>query len=446
MTLSDEIACWWQPDRSTVQALEAHLRRLTLDTVACAIAGLQTREVSSFEHARAVSSPGNVVFPGGKRALNASAAASVGAMAACWFEFCEGHELAHGRPGLHVVPLALALGAALDKTYGEVLRATLIGYEIGARAGIAMRIRRGLHVDGTWGVLGATAAAASLLGMTTERAVAAVGIAASQISTSLYRPVAAGMTARNSYVARAMEDAVLFAQAAAAGVDAAVDTLAIAAAELAGDARLKESWQWPSIDAPLLAQGYLKPYAAVRHAHYGIAAAQQWRNQCNGHRTHQDVARYAERIDRVVLTVYPEALQYCGNRAPQSMIQAQFSLSYAVSRVLTGYDITPAAYSRDALQDPLACRIEREMSVIETREFSRRAARLQVDADGASFVTLVDRVDGDPDQPMTTETVLNKAVGLISASLPSVDAGAYSTRWLEAPHDTPVRTLLDLTS
>ena len=436
MTLSKDIQRWWQLDPSTFQTLDIHLRRLTLDTVACAIAGLQTQEVSSFECARVVSSPGNVVFPGGTRALNASAAASVGAMAACWFEFCEGHELAHGRPGLHVVPLVLALGAVLDKTYGEVLRATLLGYEIGARAGIAMRIRRGLHVDGTWGVLGATAAAASLLGMTTERAVAAVGIAASQISTSLYRPVAAGMTARNSYVARAMEDAVLFAQAAAAGVDAAVDTLAIAAAELAGDARLKESWQWPSVDAALLAQGYLKPYAAVRHAHYGIAAAQQWRNQY----------RHAERIERVVLTVYPEALQYCGNRAPQTMIQAQFSLSYAVSRVLAGYDITPAAYSRDALQDPLACRIERDMSVIETHEFSRRAARLQVDADGASFVTMVDRVDGDPDQPMTTETVLNKAVGLISASLPSVDAGAYSTRWLEAPHDTPVRTLLDLTS
>jgi 2-methylcitrate dehydratase PrpD len=158
------------------------------------------------------------------------------------------------------------------------------------------------------------------------------------------------------------------------------------------------------------------------------------------------VARYAERIDRVVLTVYPEALQYCGNRAPQSMIQAQFSLSYAVSRVLTGYDITPAAYSRDALQDPLACRIEREMSVIETREFSRRAARLQVDADGASFVTLVDRVDGDPDQPMTSEAVLNKAVGLIAASVSSVDASAYSRRWLEASYDTPVRTLLDLTT
>ena len=128
MTLSKDIQRWWQLDPSTFQTLDIHLRRLTLDTVACAIAGLQTQEVSSFECARVVSSPGNVVFPGGTRALNASAAASVGAMAACWFEFCEGHELAHGRPGLHVVPLALALGAVLDKTYGEVLRATLLGY------------------------------------------------------------------------------------------------------------------------------------------------------------------------------------------------------------------------------------------------------------------------------------------------------------------------------
>lgn len=444
MTISDEIERWWQCDQTTVQNLDLHLRRLILDTVACAIAGLQTRELTSFERTRAVSSPGNVVFPGGTQALNASAAASVGAMAACWFEFCEGHELAHGRPGLHVVPLALTLGAALEKSYGEVLRATLIGYEVGARAGIAMRIRRGLHVDGTWGVLGATAAAAHLLGLTAERATAAVGIAASQISASLYRPVAAGMTARNTYVARAMEDALLFAQAAAAGIDAADDTLAIAAAELAGDPSLKASWQWPSVDTPLLLQGYLKPYAAVRHAHYGIAAAQQWRREQSAQDPQRELASQAERIERVTLTVYPEALQYCGNRAPQSMIQAQFSLSYAVSRVLAGYDITPAAYSQAALHDPLASRIERDMSVIETREFSRRTARLQVDTDGASFVTMVDRVDGDPDQPMTSEAVLGKAVGLISSSVACVDAGLFSRRWLEASSDTPVRNLLDL--
>ena len=444
MTISDEIERWWQCDQPTVQNLDLHLRRLILDTVACAIAGLQTRELTSFERARAVSSPGNVVFPGGTQALNASAAASVGAMAACWFEFCEGHELAHGRPGLHVVPLALTLGAALEKSYDEVLRATLIGYEVGARAGIAMQIRRGLHVDGTWGVLGATAAAAYLLGLTAERAPAAVGIAASQISTSLYRPVAAGMTARNTYVARAMEDALLFAQAAAAGIDAADDTLAIAAAELAGDPGLKASWQWPSVDTSLLLQGYLKPYAAVRHAHYGIAAAQQWRREQSAQDPQRELASQAERIERVTLTVYPEALQYCGNRAPQSMIQAQFSLSYAVSRVLAGYDITPAAYSQAALHDPLASRIERDMSVIETREFSRRAARLRVDTDGASFVTTVDRVDGDPDQPMTSEAVLGKAVGLISSSVACVDAGSFSRRWLEASSDTPVRNLLDL--
>ena len=86
------------------------------------------------------------------------------------------------------------------------------------------------------------------------------------------------------------------------------------------------------------------------------------------------------------------------------------------------------------------------MTVIETREFSRRAARLQVEVGGASFVTMVDRVDGDPDQPMTSEAVLDKAVGLISSSVTSVDAESYARRWLEASSDTPVRNLLDLAS
>jgi 2-methylcitrate dehydratase PrpD len=440
MNLLDDLERWWRIDQSTFETVDISLRLLMLDTVACAIAGLRAPEVSSFERLRAVSSPGVIIFPGGQQSLSPAAAASVGAMAACWFEFCEGHERAHGRPGLHVVPLTLMLGAALNKSYGEVLRATLIGYEIGARAGIAMRIRRGLHVDGTWGVLGATAAAAYLLGMSAERASAAVGIAASQIATSLYRPVALGMTARNSYVARAVEDALLFAEAAAAGVSAAGDTLAIAAAELAGDPSLKESWQWPNLDQPLLLSGYLKPYAAVRHSHYGIAAAYQWRDQ----QRDPDMRRAAARIQKIVLSGYPEALQYCGNRAPRSMIQAQFSLSYAVSRALVGFEITPTAYSIEALDDPLACRLERELVLLETTEFSRRAARLQVDTDQASFVTTVDRVDGDPDQPMSPKAVLRKAADLISPSLSVGDAAAYARRWIEAKPDTPVSQVLKL--
>jgi len=439
--LSQDVERWWRLDGSALQKNDVQLRRLLVDTIACAVAGLRAREVASFEQSRAVTSPGTVIFPGGQYALSASAAASVGAMAACWFEYCEGHELAHGRPGLHVVPLALALGATLDKSYGEVLRATLIGYEIGARAGIGMRIRRGLHVDGTWGVLGATAAAAALLGLSPERAVAALGIAASQVATSLYRPVAAGVTARNSYVARAMEEAIVFAEAASAGIDAADDTLAIAAAELAGDPQLSASWQWPNIEAELLSTGYLKPYAAVRHAHYGIAAAARWRQEQKDER---NIRVRAERIKRVVLSVYPEALQYCGNRAPRSMIQAQFSLSYAVSRVLVGYDITPDAYSLAAIQDPLACRLESQIELVETREFARRAASLRVDTDQATFLTTVDRVDGDPDQPMTTDAVLRKAVSLISTSTTVARAESYARRWLEASVDMPIRELISL--
>ena len=113
-----------------------------------------------------------------------------------------------------------------------------------------------------------------------------------------------------------------------------------------------------------------------------------------------------------------------------------------------GHDTSPGVVQSTGRDLDVAVRGRSWLAVqaFDGTEAYTRAGALQVDAEGASFVTLVDRVDGDPDQPMTSEAVLNKAVGLIAASVSSVDASAYSRRWLEASYDTPVRTLLDLTT
>ena len=74
----------------------------------------------------------------------------------CWDEACEGLARAHGRPGLHAIPPALALGIANRETLREVLTGAVRGYEMAARLGERMRIQPGMHVDGTWGTFGAT--------------------------------------------------------------------------------------------------------------------------------------------------------------------------------------------------------------------------------------------------------------------------------------------------
>jgi hypothetical protein len=75
----------------------------------------------------------------------------------------------------------------------------------------------------------------------------------------------------------------------------------------------------------LLAEGYLKPYAGVRHTHYGAAAAL---------RLHPSVGYRLEAVRSIKLVTYGEAIQYCGGRSPRTSIAAQFSLSWACAAAM----------------------------------------------------------------------------------------------------------------
>ena len=322
----------------------AKARLLLLDTMACAVAGLGEEEPGALAGLRAMTAPGGAAWPG-SAAMAAADAAFVGAVAACWHEACEGLARAHGRPGLHAVPVAYALGRARNATLGEVLAAIVWGYEIGGRAGEAMRIRAGLHVDGTWGLFASVAAAARMIGLEEDRALPALAMAACQIPTSLYEPVAQGRTARNTYAGHAALMAIPLVEAAAAGITAPDTAFVLAAQALAGRAD-QSSWPWAPPGEFLILQGYLKPFAAVRHVHYGAACA---------------IARHAAHAETrdvraLHLRTYPEALTYCGNRSPTTAIQAQFSLTHGLAFALRTGNLGPEAYAADVLGDAPAVR------------------------------------------------------------------------------------------
>lgn len=428
---------YWNLDLQAHPEVEAQARRLLLDTLVCAAAGLGEPEPTAYAGRLGRSSPGPVRWPFNKESLSSIAAASLGAMAACWHEYCEGSAFAHGRPGLHSVPVAVALGLAAKASYREVLQALIVGFEISARAGNAMRIRPGLHVDGTWGVLGATATAAQLLKLSLTEADSALRIAAVQLPASSYRPVAVGATARNTYAGHACAQAILFADAAASGVTAPADALAIAAQQLGSTPTISEFWAWPEVDEPLIRSGYLKPFAAVRHTHYGAVAAQAWRDS---HRDPADID--TDSITAIDLFVYPEALTYCANRAPQTMIQAQFSLSYAVSRVLAGYPLKPGVYAPEVLHDPAANRLEALLNIEPTEEFVGRGARLRVVSSRGTFEIAVPSVPGDPDRPLDDAMLWQKTAGILVPLVGAAPARNFFERLLGGSLDQPLATAL----
>jgi 2-methylcitrate dehydratase PrpD len=383
--------------------------------------------VRQFGQALRLAFPGDTAWPTSDVTLGPAGLAALGAAAACWDEACEGNSAAHGRPGLPVVPALLALSATHDISLGELIVALVTGYEIGARAGQAWRIPPGWHVDGSWHSLGVAAAVARLT-VGPHAILPAIEAAACQIPASLYLPIAAGSVLRNTYPAHAVLLGMLSASAAAAGFEMPRDAFEEARRRVlrATDAAsVTPAGEWTIL------AGYLKPFAGVRHTHYGVEAALRLR---------RDIS--PERIDAIRLRTYAEAVQYCGNRAPRTAIQAQFSLSYAIAAALVLGDLGPNAY--DDLDDPRITRLEQRVVVEADPARRRRGAQVTIEAGGKSFTESVDDVAGDPAMPMTKEQVTQKFRRYVAPILGGRDTAALIRFFLAGNPDRPARACFTL--
>lgn len=118
---------------------------------------------------------------GGDTRLEPPRAALVNGVAISGYEFEHAHE--GGHPGATVFPALLAL--AQDRRTGveDLLRALVVGYELGLRTGLGLTARaereRGFHRPSVGGVIGSAIGSSVLIGLPAVRLNHALGIAAS---------------------------------------------------------------------------------------------------------------------------------------------------------------------------------------------------------------------------------------------------------------------------
>jgi 2-methylcitrate dehydratase PrpD len=146
----------------------------------------------------------------------------------------------------------------------------------------------------------------------------------------------------------------------------------------------------------------LKPYAAVRHVHYGAAAAQALR---------KEVGDRLGEIRGIELSTYAEALAYCGNRAPRSAIQAQFSLSYGVACMLATGELAPGSYAAETLAREDIRVLEALVELAEREDLTatgQRGASLAIELRNEILMHAVEDIPGDPGQPMSRAELLAK--------------------------------------
>jgi 2-methylcitrate dehydratase PrpD len=295
-----------------------------------------------------------------------------------------------------------------------------------------LRNKPGMHVDAGWPSLAVAAGVARLLDCSADEGYAALQTVACQIPVGLYAPARAGSTARNTYLAHAVAAGMLGALAIAAGIDAPPDGLD-ECARIVFDLDPAAA-QFAPVGEYLLLQNYLKPFAAVRHVHYGATAALALRDQC--------FMRLGD-ITKIELDIYPEALTYCGNRAPTTMIGAQFSLTYGLAAALRFGDLSPAVYRDGQFNEVGVRRLE---ALVQTRaepvfgEGGQRVARLRIHLPNEVLERAVSSVKGDHADPFTPQDCATKFVRY-AGEMGTARADHFADALLTGDNAQSVRTL-----
>lgn len=416
---------WDGPDTASVSR---KARLLLLDALGCAISGMRYGRTRQLGQAMAAWMPGQIRLPGKTPPLSLGGAAAVLGTAICWDEANDGLARAGGRPGLPVAALCLAALEAGRLTLGEAVTCYALGYEVAARAGEIWRLGPSLHADGSWHALGAAATAARLAGGSRATAARAVRLAGCQVPLALYAPINEGLDGRNSYAAHAVLLGIGAAAAAEAGLDAPADALEEGREFVAEQQGLPVNVTGPG--RWLIAEGYIKPFAGMRHTHYGAAAAL---------RLHPSVGWRLEAIRTIRLATYEEAIRVCGFRSPRTSIAAQFSLSWACAAALARGNLDADAFNETALGDPRIRALETRIELLENQGFTqggRRAAELTLELSDGTLSARAEPVLGDPEAPMSETEAVAKFRSFAGTSLNEVQTRALVEAILLGGPDT----------
>ena len=396
------------------------------DTLACATAGISAKGVDGL--VRLVGDwggkPEAAVWCTGLR-VPAHHAAWVNGMMSHAREFDDTHDGAVLHAGVSVVPAAIA-AAELDPsaTGADLLAGVAAGLELICRLGVATEvgiIESGYMYTSLFGHFAATAAASRVLRLDRDQTVNALGIAYSQAAgthqvtrdAALTKRMQPGFAAKTALISTALT------RAGIRGVQRTFE----------GEDGLIRSYLRGRVDRERLRDGLgerfdlldlsFKPYPCCRFDHTAIDAALEIRDQLDG--------RPLSGVRRIVAHVNNQSNQAVGTpiamrRAPETIVQAQFSIPFTVACALHRGAVTLADFTDEGIRDAevraTAALVEVVVDPEIEREWSRSISptRLTVETDAGTFEARVDRPRGDAARPMSRDDFDAKMQGCLDFS------------------------------
>ena len=317
-------------------------------------------------------------------------------------------------PGVSVMPAALAVAEAHRPDPKAVIAAIVAGYETTNRIGNAVNptshYERGFHPTGTCGTFASAVVASKLLGLSVEAAANAMGIAGSQAAGSM-QYLDNGAWTKRFHPGWAAHSGVMAAYLAQEGYTGPEDILGGKTGFLRGHSddyapecvveRFGEYWE--------ICETAIKPYACCRYNHASIDATIR---ACEAHDIRpEEIRRVEVRVPETSVMVVIEPRGVKTN--PQNIVDAQFSLHYAVAvailRRAAGLDEYADDFLRARAYSSLIRKIECFGDAEMEKEFPDKwQARVKIETGRGVFEAHQDYPKGDARNPLTWDELIER--------------------------------------
>ena len=391
------------------------------DTIGAILGGIVEPEVREFLKFRAgqKSKDRKVKIIGLNKWAEQSDASLIHGIAGTTLEMDEGNQFAKGHPAIHVLPALVSVvqSRLLPQNISgqEFLNAFVIGYDVGARIGLASQLNPHMHPHGTWGVIGAASAIGVLLKFGHREHMQLMNISSSLTTASSRKTMLQGGTVRNVYAGLSNQMAHLAIDLIQSGFTGEVDGIGSIFGNVVSE-NLNDNLLLEKLGQRFeVMRNYFKLHACCRFNHAALDCLHDLM------RDHQELSNI-EQISFIDVESYNLAAELNDPR-PQNMLAAKFSVPFALATTLVNKNSQVLSFAGGALQNEKTMALSNKVSVKEISSMTEmlpefRPAKVTIGMkSGKVFCHSVKTNKGDWQSPYSADELENKFHSLANRSL-----------------------------
>ena len=391
------------------------------DTIGAILGGIVEPEVREFLKFRAgqKSKDRKVKIIGLNKWAEQSDASLIHGIAGTTLEMDEGNQFAKGHPAIHVLPALVSVvqSRLLPQNISgqEFLNAFVIGYDVGARIGLASQLNPHMHPHGTWGVIGAASAIGVLLKFGHREHMQLMNISSSLTTASSRKTMLQGGTVRNVYAGLSNQMAHLAIDLIQSGFTGEVDGIGSVFGNVVSE-NLNDNLLLEKLGQRFeVMRNYFKLHACCRFNHAALDCLHDLM------RDHQELSNI-EQISFIDVESYNLAAELNDPR-PQNMLAAKFSVPFALATTLVNKNSQVLSFAGGALKNGKTMALSNKVSVKEISSMTEmlpefRPAKVTIGMkSGKVFRHSVKTNKGDWQSPYSADELKNKFHSLANRSL-----------------------------